>query len=195
MFNAEDFSDYGRIFVTGIHRSGTRIASKIVSRDIKIPRIDEVLIWDSWVGVDAYRAWLGRVVYHCPLLVTSLAENVIESDLVVWVDRDLHTLTDSQNRLGFEHKDLTNWANISEPKYPLSSNDGINRYKKDVWDSRIYPKLTCKVLRLNYEDLTSSSLWIPKSKREEFNWYETSRNTRTEEWPPALDSVIRSVRR
>lgn len=152
--------EYKRIFVTGPHRSGTRICTWMISNDTGYQYVDEQQTWHSWESV---RAFTGPCVFHCPLLMQSLHHHVTVDDVIVVMHRSPLNSGISARRIGItkeaEELERQVWTNVL--KLPAGDpSESLQMFKYRVWDTVLRPLIFCRVVNVEYESLRSHPLWV-----------------------------------
>jgi len=162
----EKLSSFRFVFVTGPQRSGTRIASKIISYETGFPYVDES---DFGIGnVDLLRALLlsnTNAVIQCPAISHIVHSFSTPADCIVFMHRDLRSILESQGRIDWrcEHIELSNYNVKYGP---------IAQVKYDFWHS-VQKPVCHHAVDLNYSDLESHHLFVPRSRRINFAWNQT----------------------
>ncbi len=186
----EGFRKYGRIVVTGPQRSGTRIASTIIS---------DILGWE-WNDEDklcrqksrdhdeSYRKWCdnpmrGKTILQCPRIshACHMSPNHV---LVVFMIRDVEDIIASDKhrvkkfrRLSKKGGSMPSFSVFKIKKYEYSklfyNREPIELYDTpykvyEVWNS-IQKKHDFNYYELEYNLLEQHKLWLPLEKRRRFS--------------------------
>jgi len=157
------FGLYPRIYVTGPQRSGTRIASNIISHELGIRLFDESEFGASDITrLKALTDSTSRFVVHCPALASTIHKTINPTDLVVFMIRPISDIIASQERIhwDYEHLELE--------KYGLKK--GIISVVKYSFWQRTQKPLIQNHFDLYYQDLRTHSFFVPIDKRSHFSW-------------------------
>lgn len=146
-----------RIIVTGPHRAGTRIASKIIAHELEYDYVSEEDIDIDDIQLFYKSLEFENVVVQAPG-VSSFC-HVIPNVLVVYMLRDIDEIIESQQRINWQFE-----------QYELSKyfiDEGIiSMVKYESWE---YQKRFCKnFFELEYNDLKDHEFFIDRESRRHF---------------------------
>jgi len=158
---------YRFIYVSGPQRSGTRIASKIISFETGYQMIDETefKVGDS----ESLRLLLeghSHAVIQCPGLSHVIHTFSTPADCIVFMHRPIADIIKSQNRIKWECE------NLELDKYNCSRGP-ISHVKYETWHAFQKGNVHHPV-DLNYCDLASHPFFVDKSDRTGFLWNQTA---------------------
>jgi len=161
-------SNEERVLVTGPQRSGTRIAAKIIANDLGYKYVDE----DEF-GVYDIARFLGiyeqqtNIVIQCPSMSRYAHLFNHEGTFIVFMMRDVAEIIASQKRINWtaDKEERRRYGNVKDER-PISV------IKYDYWE-RVQKPMTLKYLEMNYNDLSTSHLWISKANRLKFTAKQT----------------------
>lgn len=176
----EHLKKYNRIFVTGLARSGTRIATRMIAHDTGKEFIDEtewgIVDLDELAENAKYR---DNFVVHAVNAYFCMDRFVGENDLVVWVKRDLEDIKESWKRIRSKGLDSSKllwkiwdfikrlWMGIpKEITLPMEE-------RLKLWNE---VKGKVNHIEIEYEDLKGHPMWVDKEQRSEFLWHQTYEN-------------------
>ena len=164
----EELKKYSKIFVTGLARSGTRIATRMIAQDTGMDFIDET----EWGVVDVpklvhYDKYFSKFVVQATSLSFCISRFSREDTLIVFVKRDLNDIQLSWDRVRTKNLDSIKLLWKNPPKEALVSVKDRLFY----WE-RQKPKII-NLLEVEYESLKDHPLWVPKEKRDDFLWHQT----------------------
>ena len=162
----EHLKEYRKIIVTGPQRSGTRICAAMIAHDTGYYFVDERTI--AIDSIDKFchlvydaKYWELPVVIQCPGLSRWVHRfPKLEEMAVVWMNRNLIDILDSQKRIG--------WKNdfIECLKYPNWQGPAA-QVKYAYFMANQEPNIP-NVTFVDYVDLDRHPLWIPKEQRKDF---------------------------
>jgi hypothetical protein len=163
----EHLREYDTIIVTGPQRAGTRITAKMVAHDTGKDYIDE-----TGINIDSlYRLTdavsLGGCVVHAPALCRFVHRYGVDSIAIVMVKRPIADIIASQERIGWS------WEQVEQLYYEGCGENTapIAQVKYNYWQEQ--KKVITHWFEVNYQDLASHPLWIPKEKRRDFGSHQT----------------------
>jgi hypothetical protein len=173
----EDLKKYKKILVTGPHRAGTTIATKMIASDLKyLPLLDE----QCGVGpnLEPLTFYLHDYSKPCVCQAPFAADSchTFNDDvLVVFMMRDLEDIAASQRRVKLEDGRKFDFAAIiarETRRYHTGSlGEPIAQIKYRNWEEQ---KLHIKHwLELPYTDLENHPMWLPKEQRKDFHVRQT----------------------
>ena len=148
------------IYVTGPQRSGTRIASKMIAKDINYNFIDEKYFNYENIKKLSQITEMNSVI-HCPCLCHCIHKfsNNNNNNLIVIMKRNISDIINSQKRISWnEQYELTKYKN---------ENLTISEIKYKNWELQ---KIKIKnFIEIEYESLKYHKLWISKEFRKNFS--------------------------
>lgn len=158
-----------KICVTGPQRSGTRIASQILSHDLNLTYVDE-----GGSGNDINFLYkiindLDNFVFQCPCL-SQFAEEFPKEITTVFMIRNVDDIISSQKRIKWPFEDrVKNWyiekfSNL----YNINTLLPISEIKYDIWNNYQKKLMRSNFFELEYDSLKDSLYWINKQYREKF---------------------------
>lgn len=164
----EHLKDYKKIFVVGLGRSGTRIATRMIAQDTGKDFIDETE-WgvhdiDKLKHINKYRSNFviqANSAYYCIGFFSR------SDTLIVYVKRDLEEIKASWARLrNLGSLNTSMWSNI-QPQLLITNEErlAIMEAKKEKIKN---------LLEIQYNDLKGHPLWLDSEVRANFRWYQTS---------------------
>ena len=161
----EHLSRYGRVVVTGPQRSGTTICARMIAQDTGLEYIDEQRFQAT--EVDRWRAVMrleSGFVMQAPGMCRYVHEFGDNDDVaIVLVRRDIEDIEKSQQRVGW------NWEAFELERYGKGPQSGpIAQVKYDYWDRHQRGEIA-NAFEVDYEDLSSHPLWLPKELRADFH--------------------------
>ena len=168
----KDLAAYDVILVSGPQRSGTRIATKMISADTAHRYVDEDLfeVYDQGLFCAIVRQ-THQTVIHCPSMSHIMHEVSGENVLVVWMLRDLEDIAASEQRITWNigpYEELAHLGlgDLQARRYRRHGGQvaplkyarwwGYQRERVQHW------------LELEYESLAAHPLWVPKEQRADF---------------------------
>ena len=161
----KNLKKHGRIFVVGPQRSGTRIVTKMIGNDTghRVVYEREVLI-DSLSKLHAFlKIEKEPLVIHAPGFTRWAHLIATDDDLVVFVWRPLGDIWKSESRIGWEYD------TAEAMKYERLS--GSAELKQQYWT---YQKTKIKNhMTVEYDLLSEHKMWVPKEKREGWDYLRT----------------------
>lgn len=169
-------SHFRRIFVTGPHRSGTRIATRMIARDTGHFYVDETMIWESPIGIKAYSQWYpAGVVFHGPLLMHILPKIATAEDCVILMRRPVEECERSARRIGItpgaEQAERVCWYRELGFAQPDINAATMAAFKYEAWRRFVQRDITAKLIEVDYHSLKSHTLW--RDDRDGFRWDQT----------------------
>ena len=174
----KDLTRYDVILVSGPQRSGTRIASQMISADTGHCYVDE----DTFEVYDEslFRATIGQmhhIVIHCPSMSHIMHEVSGENVLVVWMLRDLEDIAASERRVNWSigpYAEMANYGMSDLPALRYRRHGGqVAPLKYARWWGYQRERVQ-HWLELRYESLAKHSLWVPKEQRVDFATKQTA---------------------
>lgn len=165
----EYLKDYRVVLVSGPHRSGTTITTKMIAHDTGARYCPEEAFGHD--NVEAWRALIaepGRKVIQCPSMCAHLGEPGGADDVaVVMVWRSMSYILASQERIGwaaggaYASRYRAELALYGSLKRPLAS------IKYAEWEHGQSQKIA-NPFDVTYGSLVPHPLWLPKSARANF---------------------------
>lgn len=165
MLMFESLSEFNNIVVSGPQRSGTRIATEIISLDTGKSHIDEKDINFHDFRLLEYYLLKGNVVIQCPGLCHLLHTIQGSDTLIIVIRRPIHEIILSENR---KWSDQARKVELFKYGY---SEGVISRVKYAFWESFQKPTLGERAREINYHDLRQHELFV--DSREHFTWDQT----------------------
>ena len=167
---------YDTIVVTGPQRSGTHICAEMIAHDTGYDYVD-----DSEFGTfnRAKFRWMckqkGKVI-HAPGMSRWIHE--IPGIFIVWMVRSEKDILASEKRIKWNglHRECENYGVLTQ---------NIAQVKYQYWKRYQKPIVQYRMIEVRYEDLKEHPLWIPKERRKDFKWDQT-----TEDYSPSTVQVI-----
>lgn len=162
----EYLADYRIVLVSGPHRSGTTIVTKMIAHDTGLRFCPE-----ETFGHDNLTDWLsliaksGRCVIQCPTMCSYLVGPGLTGDVaVVMVWRDLADVLASQARVGWTPTGVYRGRYRAELALYDTLADTLAETKYRAWDTSqrlavVHP------FEIEYESLDVHPLWLPKAAR------------------------------
>lgn len=180
----QDLKKFNKIFVTGLARSGTRIATRMIAHDTGKTFIDET----EWGIVDIpklehHNKYRDNFVVHAVCAYFCMHKFTAEDTLVVFVKRDLADIKKSWERIRTDDLDTQKilWKNPpKEATLPMED-------RLALWD--IERNRIINLMEINYEDLKDHPMWLDKEKRQGFFWHQTVEN----QFDKAESKVIKNL--
>ena len=156
---------FRKILVTGPHRSGTTICSRMLAADLtRHTHVDERDIGvRSLSRLMKQLATNGHDIIHGPCF-SSLVQWMAGDMAVVFMHRPTAEVQRSQDRIGWTEREAK-WQN-GQYFYPEGSSVPNNVY--DAWILHQKPMMQVPYFEIEYESLSSHPLWVPKEKRVSF---------------------------
>lgn len=171
----EELKKFKRVLVSGVQRSGTRIATKIIAHELGYKYIDEKEFSTS--DEEALKVILKKdnIVVHAPAM--SHLVHKLKDIAVVFVIRPKKDITASMKSMKWSEEDMM--AEIRKYNKEIeSSYENIVDMKYKAWWK--WQKQKCDYpFELKYDDLKDHSMFISKEKREKlrkekkWNWKST----------------------
>jgi hypothetical protein len=166
----EYLSPYRIVLVSGPHRSGTTITTKMIAHDTGARYCPEEVF-----GHDNHKGWLAliadpeRKVIQCPSMCVHLEGPGIADDVaVVIVFRSLADIIASQESIGWGPTGQYAGRYKAE-LIRYGGNEGESlAFHKYLWWGESQQHIISHPSVVNYEDLSSHPLWLPKSARANF---------------------------
>lgn len=140
----EHLSDYGRILVTGAHRSGTTIAAAMIAADTGKKAVFEEAFGHHDMGRLA-RIFVSGVVIQAPYALPWLPLFAGKEALLVVMQRDTKDVEASLERL-----------RVSKPWFTAAQAEAITAHHEATG---------VPLLRLEYEELRRHPMWVPQDRR------------------------------
>ena len=158
---------FSKIYVTGPQRSGTRVAAKMIARDLGLRYIDEDVIGFQALAVqnmaEFYRILNEDDGFVMQAPATAYACQEAPDDVaVVFIVRDIDDIIASQERIGWTEL----YESIELARYGASEGP-IAQVKYDAWQWQ--KQELAHPFELEYEDLATHPMWVTKEKRGEFS--------------------------
>lgn len=147
-----------RIIVTGPHRAGTRIASKIIAHELDYDWVSEEDIDIDDLSLFYENLKFDKTVIQAPGISSFC--HVIPNVLIIYMLRDVDEIIESQERIDWQYE-----------QYELSKyflEEGIiSLVKYESWE---YQKRFCKnYFELEYKDLSGHEFFIDRESRKHFS--------------------------
>jgi hypothetical protein len=160
-------AEFDKILVTGPHRSGTRVCTKMIAYDTGHEYVGE-----SDIGIDSLH-WLDlllhkrqRLAVQCPALCRHVHMFSADDTAIVLMRRNIEDIIASQERIGWR------WEKVELGRYDRS--DGvIAEVKYQFWEESQREQIQ-HAFEIEYESLAEHPLWIPKHLRQGFNPVQTA---------------------
>lgn len=162
----EYLKDFHAIVVTGPQRSGTRIASKMISEDTGKHHIDERHIYIDSLYRFRDAVFSGGVIQAPALCRFCHVFGNNDQYAVVMMRRPIEDIIASQERI--------NWTRQWEPlelAYYNVEQGPIARVKYEFWQEQ--KQAINHWFEVEYESLRDHRLWVPKQERLEFASHQT----------------------
>ena len=171
-YNKALFKGYDKILVTGPMRSGTTIASKIISEDLGYKLIDERDHQDVPKTTDTIINVFDNFVIQGPGL-SSYIELLSKDVLIVFMVRNCGDIIRSEKRVGWDAqvKELNKYIEQYEPKV-LQYLQPISLLKYRMW-IEVQRANIKNFIELEYESLKSHKLWVNEGERKNFTGKQT----------------------
>ena len=150
-----------RILVTGPQRSGTTIASKMISNDLKLPCIDEMAFGAHSFDQFYEMARKPAYVIQCPTM--SPYVHLVPGAVVIWMRRDLRDVLRSQRRIGWDV-----FEGIEKDRYFYGGHQEAAVVKTEAWCRFQRVALGERAFDLDYASLTSHPMWVDPARRQRF---------------------------
>lgn len=174
----EDLVQYDHILVTGPQRSGTTIASRMISADTGHRYVSEddygVYVEEAFADLLAQEH---RIVIQCPAMSHIVHEVASASTLVVMMMRDCDDIVASEERAGWTvgpYPELYKFGMSRRQAVSFRRRGGrIAELKYERWKKQ--REQIPHYLELDYESLAAHPLWVPKTERVNFSPRQTER--------------------
>lgn len=155
-------SGVSRVFVTGPQRSGTMIASKMLSHDMGLPMIEERAFGThDFQRFNDLALQSGKYVMQCPTMAPYV--HLHPDAHVVWMHRDLGDILVSQRRIGWGE-----FERIEKDRYFSDDNQGSAEGKLQSWERFQRVQLGDRGIDLQYDSMLGHPMWISEDKRINF---------------------------
>lgn len=184
----EHLKPYSKIFVTGLARSGTRIATRMIAHDTGKEFIDETEwgVWD-YEKLKFFCKYRDKFVIQATSAFFNLSEFVTDDDMVVWMERPIKELEESWKRIRDLGKDGRSVFHSSTAKMP--------ELFRTSFDERVIlaeeeKRKIKNLFEVNYHSLKDHPMWVDKDKRNKFLWMQTDENQFTE---PSVRKVLHNL--
>lgn len=169
---------YGRILVTGPQRSGTRIAARIIAHDTGHAYVDEaefeVHRGSLFDGILKDRS---QIVVHCPGMCYAIEKYSDDDTLIVMMIRPISDIIASEQRIGWKHGPYHEYERYGidrlKARWERRHGRPISQIKYDHWHSYQRDRIR-HYLELDYQSLSDHPLWVPKERRLNFAYNQTS---------------------
>lgn len=170
----DDLADFDKVLVSGPQRSGTRITTKIISEDLNYHYIDEENIHiQSVARINFFIDKFKKFVLQCPALSCEIESFSRKDVAIVFVVRDVDDILESQKRVIHQSVGPDSEQSLwYKAKFGVDNEipSPIAKYK--VW--RFQKKNIINPFELDYNSLSDHELFVPKEKRKNFKWNQTS---------------------
>lgn len=180
----EYLESFDKILVTGPQRTGTRICAEMIMRDLDRPMqghnvlyVDEALLnFDSLAGLYDVMVDDRLLVIQCPALARYIHHFGHRDDVaMVWMQRDIEDIVASQQRVGWRggSAELLRYDRplLAHAFTPDSAAPAM--VKNEFWYQVQRPRIK-HPHEVEFESLAGHRLWVPKEKRADFEWFQTS---------------------
>jgi hypothetical protein len=156
---------FKNIVVTGPQRSGTRITTNMIAKDLGYDIVDELDYKDIFKLFDDTPK-----VIHAPMKAYE-CHTFPKEVAVVFMIRDTKDILKSQKRItwGCNHVEVKSYIPLKEHYNNKLTNSCDIKY--EVWNNYQKKNITNK-FEVKYKDLTKHPLYIPKKDRSGFSWNE-----------------------
>jgi len=173
--------NFTKIYITGPQRSGTRIASKIISYDLNLKYMQEERIdVDDKERFNNFKERQNNFVLQCPGMSAFMDEyDFNDQEVVIFMRREINDIINSQKRINWPSElEIVKYNNkfkkFEDLNTEFTKDTPISNVKYSVWD--FYQKTKLEEDRfydLEYSSLSDHELFLPKKKRENFDWDQT----------------------
>jgi hypothetical protein len=145
--------NYKKIIVSGPQRSGTRIATKCIAKDLGHYMVDE-----TDYGIDSFEGFSRRLLSDSPMVIQAPAMssmlNYIDTKdtIIIWMLRKVFHIKKSEERVG--------WDSSKEMAKYFEHNSDICSSKYLNWE--VYQRGLLKIpcIDLQYTSLENHNLWV-----------------------------------
>jgi len=181
----ESLKKYKRIFVTGPHRSGTTICTKMIANDTGFPwfKMDAI----GGENLKSLNNWLvkrsNNFILQCPTLCYCIHKVGDKNTMIVLLVRNIDDILKSQKRIG--------WDREKGGLETYGVQEGIlAEVKYKFWNEQQKQKIK-NYLEVEYESLKDHWLWVPKKYRTNFKPRQTSVNTKYTFDSSSKDAILK----
>ena len=156
---------FRKILVTGPHRSGTTICSRMLAADLtRHTHVDE-----RDIGVRSLSRLMKQLATNGPDIIhgpcfSSLVQWMAGDMAVVFMQRDQTDIQKSQDRIGWTGREAE-WQN---GQYFFPSTFSVPHAVYYGWILHQKPMMQVPYFEIEYESLSAHPLWVPKEKRVNF---------------------------
>jgi hypothetical protein len=152
--------NFTKIVVTGPQRSGTTIATKILSHELGYRcQLEEEFGVYNLMSFTSLIEREDRVVIQAPAM-SSLCHYLPTA--VIFMKRNIDDISRSQQRIGWKFELLEKQMCFCD------SNEPVAQIKYGIWDKYQKPHLKDRAFDLDYESLQNHAFWVSKEKRLQF---------------------------
>ena len=156
---------FRKILVTGPHRSGTTICSRMLDSDLP----QHMLFDERDVGVRSLSRLMKQLATNGPDIIhgpcfSSLVQWMTGDMAVVFMRRPTWEVQRSQDRIGWTEREAK-WQN---GQYFYPEKMSVPNVVYQSWASHQKPMMQVPYFEIEYESLSSHPLWVPKEKRVNF---------------------------
>jgi len=179
---------FEKILVTGPQRSGTNICARMIAHDTGHVFVSEDAIAPSDSGLKELNVLFQqdlKFVVHGPYFCRHAHEFAIPGSLIVLMIRDLKSIYESQERVGWRYgqMDLSKQydsfpvgrlviSQVVQELKEVNPDKIIAGVKYHFWSE--YQRLWIKdYLEVSFDSLTEHPLWVPKEQRADFTFHQT----------------------
>lgn len=172
----EWLSAYKRILVTGPHRAGTRICTKMIACDTGYKYVDEMDIRsDSLEVLYSIFSLEQRFVVQCPALCRYMTLFSADDTAIIMMRRSPAEIAVSQDRIKWP------WEKLELARYGVLEGS-IADVKYRYWDEVQRAEIR-HAFDVDYHSLKDHPLWLPAARRQQFSAVQTSTGEYEEERP------------
>jgi len=160
----ERLQKFNRIIVTGPQRSGTRICSQMIARELGYQHIDERVFNVEDTVLFKKCLLNAQYVIHCPAMCFAIDEFCPYNAAVVMMIRNRDDIIASQRRIGWQYEEHE-LRKYGEKEGPICD----VKYRK--WQQQ--KTMIKNHFEIEYESLKESPMWVEKEKRKQFMYNQT----------------------
>lgn len=157
---------FRKILVTGPHRSGTTICSRMLDSDLP----QHMLFDERDVGVRSLSRLMRQLATNGPDIIhgpcfSSLVQWMTGDMAVVFMQRDEADIQKSQDRIGWTKRE----AKWQLDQYFFQSASSVPNAVYYGWICHQKAMMQVPYFEIEYESLSEHPLWVPKEKRTNFS--------------------------
>lgn len=157
----EWLKEFSKILVTGPHRTGTRICSRMIAYDTGYRFVDELEIKvDSLYSLQGLYQNHHHFVVQCPSLCRYIHLFNADDTAIVLMRRSLADIATSQGRIHWP------WEKIEMGRYD-KSNGNIAEIKYSFWEQAQRDQIF-HAFEVDYDSLAAHPFWVRPQHRENF---------------------------